>query len=238
MVKVKNLHKRFGNLHVLKGIDLAFESGKITAVVGPNGSGKTTLIKSILGLVKPDGGEIYVDETVLNGTYEYRKWIGYMPQIGHFPENLRVEEIILMIKDLRRASDEDIDQELVRLFGLEKEFDKPMRTLSGGTRQKVSAVLAFSFHPQILILDEPTAGLDPVSSRILKEKILQERNRGKTIILTSHIMSEVETLADRIVFLLEGEIYYDGSPTRLKEDVGEQDLERSIAKMMEEGVPA
>ncbi len=238
MVKVRNLHKRFGNLHVLKGIDLAFESGKITAVVGPNGSGKTTLIKSILGLVKPDGGEIYVDETVLNGTYEYRKWIGYMPQIGHFPENLRVEEIILMIKDLRRASDEDIDQELVRLFGLEKEFDKPMRTLSGGTRQKVSAVLAFSFHPQILILDEPTAGLDPVSSRILKEKILQERNRGKTIILTSHIMSEVETLADRIVFLLEGEIYYDGSPTRLKEDVGEQDLERSIAKMMEEGVPA
>ena len=143
-----------------------------------------------------------------------------------------------MIKDLRRASNEDIDQELVRLFGLEKEFDKPMRTLSGGTRQKVSAVLAFSFHPQILILDEPTAGLDPVSSRILKEKILQERNHGKTIILTSHIMSEVETLADRIVFLLEGEIYYDGSPTRLKEDVGEQDLERSIAKMMEEGVPA
>ena len=238
MVKVKQLSKRFGNLQVLKGIDLEFQSGNITAIVGPNGSGKTTLIKSILGLVKPDEGDICINGTTRNTTYEYRKWIGYMPQIGHFPENLRVEEIILMIKDLRQAPEEDIDQELVRQFGLEKEFDKPMRTLSGGTRQKVSAVLAFSFHPQILILDEPTAGLDPVSSRILKEKIWQEKDRGKTVILTSHIMSEVESLADRIVFLLEGEIYYDGSPARLKEDVGEQDLERSIARMMEEGVVA
>ncbi|RMD96615.1 MAG: ABC transporter ATP-binding protein [Calditrichaeota bacterium] len=235
MVKVIDLEKQFGKLQVLKGIHLTFETGQVTAVVGPNGSGKTTLIKSILGLVKPDRGHVLVKGVSLNGNWEYRKWIGYMPQYAHFPENLRVQEILYMIKDLHNGEAKRFDEELYEKFALEKELRKPIRTLSGGTRQKVSAILTFLFDPDILILDEPTAGLDPVSSSILKDKIIKEKQKGKTIILTSHIMSEVEEMADQIVFLLEGKIYFQGPVATLKQNIGERNLERSIARMMEQG---
>ena len=235
MVKVINLQKKFGTLQVLKGISLEFEAGKITAVVGPNGAGKTTLIKSILGLVNPDSGQILVKDQPLTGTWEYRKWIGYMPQFAHFPENLRVQEILYMIRDLRDSLSDDLEEELYERFNLKNELNKPIKTLSGGTRQKLSAVLTFLFNPDIFILDEPTAGLDPVASSILKDRIIKEKQNGKTIILTSHIMSEVEELADEIIFLLEGQIYFQGAVASLKQNMGELNLERSIARMMEEG---
>ena len=232
IIRVENLDKSFGRLHVLNKINLQIRAGEITAIVGPNGSGKTTLTKSILGLAKPDSGQIFVSGQVLNGNWAYRKHIGYMPQIARFPENLRVKEILFMVKDLREKETE-LDEELLHKFGIEKEIDKPLRTLSGGTRQKVSATIAFLFVPDILILDEPTAGLDPAASSKLKEKILQEKSRGKTIILTSHIMSEVEELAENIVFLLDGRIGFQGKITDLKSSIGEHNLERSIARMME-----
>jgi Cu-processing system ATP-binding protein len=231
MIKIEGLKKRFGKLEVLKGIDLTIETGKITAIVGPNGSGKTTIIKAILGLVKPDGGELTVDGTIVNGDTGYKKLIGYMPQIARFPENLTVEEILDMVKDVRGKT-ENLEEELFRQFRLEPELKKPIRTLSGGTRQKVSAVIAFLFHPKILILDEPTAGLDPVSSSHLKDKILREKRNGKTFILTSHIMSEIEELADDLVFLQEGHIFYNGRLQTMIQQTGESKLERAIAHLM------
>ncbi len=127
------------------------------------------------------------------------------------------------------AHDDTPDFELWERFGLESEKDKPFRTLSGGNRQKVSAVLAFLFRPKVLFLDEPTTGLDPVSSSFLKDKILAERNRGTTIILTSHIMSEVQELAEQVVYLLEGKIYFERSVAGLLEETGQSTLERAIA---------
>lgn len=125
--------------------------------------------------------------------------------------------------------DDAIDMELWERFGLDTEKDKAFRTLSGGNRQKVSAVLAFLFGPNVLFLDEPTTGLDPVSSSILKDKILAERDRGTTIILTSHIMSEVQELAQQVVYLLEGKIYFEQSVAGLLEETGQATLERAIA---------
>jgi Cu-processing system ATP-binding protein len=231
MIRVSGLSKRFGRLQVLDSLDLAVAEGRVTAILGPNGAGKTTLIKSILGLVKPDSGEIRVGDTLVNGDSEYRARIGYMPQIPRFPENLTVEEIFEMIRDLR-GRHEDLDHELIDLFELERQYTKPFKTLSGGNRQRVSAALAFMFRPDLLFLDEPTAGLDPLASSMLKDKILRETNAGRTFVLTSHVMAEVEELAEVVVYVLDGRVYFEESVDGLLERTGEPTLERAMARMM------
>lgn len=233
MIKIRNLYKRFDKLPVLKDIILNFEAGKVSAILGPNASGKTTLLKSILGLVKPDSGQIFIRNQSLNGNWDYRKNMGYMPQLAKFPDNLSPREVIHFIRKLR-GNPADIDQELYQHFRISEELDKPIRILSGGTRQKISAILAFLFHPEILILDEPTAGLDPLSSQFLKKKIEKEKLDGKTILLTSHIMSEVEEIADDIIFLVEGNVYFEGAINRILDNFQEKRLESAIAKMMQD----
>lgn len=235
MIRIENLSKRYGKLLVLDGLNLTIRRGEVTAILGPNGAGKTTLIKAILGLVKPDGGHVTVGGEAVNGSPEYRRMIGYMPQIARYPENLTAREIIRMIRDLRDDPDV-VDESLVRTLGLEQELDKPFRTLSGGNRQKISAVLAFLFRPEILFLDEPSSGLDPVSSSALKDRILAERAEGRTIVLTSHVMSEVEELGDRVIYLLDGRIHFEASVDDLLDSTGEPSLERAIAHVMTAGV--
>jgi Cu-processing system ATP-binding protein len=231
VIRVRGLTKEFGRLQVLRGLDLDIEAGRVTAVLGPNGAGKTTLIKSILGLVRPDGGSIDVAGVRVNGGAEYRAGIGYMPQLPRYPENLTVREILHMIRDLRGRFD-DLDEELVGLFELESQYEKPFKTLSGGNRQRVSAAIAFMFRPQLLILDEPTAGLDPLASSTLKDKVLRERASGRTVVLTSHVMSEIEELADTVVYLLDGTVHFEESVATLLERTGEGTLERAMARMM------
>ena len=231
MIEIKKINKAYGALHVLKDIDLKIAGGKITYLVGPNGSGKTTLIKSILGLIKKYEGAIEINGELLNGGSSYRNNIGYMPQSASFPENLTVKNIFEMVKDLRGKTGE-LDEELITKFNLEKEMNKRLKNLSGGTVQKVSAALAFLFNPEILILDEPTAGLDPVSSGILKDKILKENAAGKTILFTSHIMSELEDLAQNIAFILDGRLCFEGPLNNLISLTGEKNLERSVASVM------
>ena len=231
MIRIEKLNKNFGKLHVLKDIDVEMQDGNIYAIVGPNASGKTTLIKSILGLVKPDSGSIDVNGERVNGNHSYRKYLGYMPQLARFPDNLTVKEILRLVRDLR-GNPEQTDQELIEKFKIETELNKIVKNLSGGTRQKVSAIIAFLFNPEILILDEPTAGLDPISSGVLKDKIIADSKAGKTFILTSHIMSEVEELANQIIFLLDGEIRFKGSVDLFQSHTQEKKLERAIAAMM------
>jgi Cu-processing system ATP-binding protein len=231
MIEIRNLHKRFGRLEVLHDLSLHMAPGRVTAILGPNGAGKTTLIKSVLGLVRPDGGEIDVCGDRINGDCEYRRNIGYMPQIPRYPENLMVREIIDLVLDLRGRPAE-LDEELIALFELEHQFDKPFRALSGGNRQRMSAALAFLFRPEILILDEPTAGLDPLASSMLKDKIRREREAGRTIVLTSHVMSEVEELADTVVYLLDGSVHFEEPVASLMERTGEPTLERALARVM------
>ena len=231
MIDARNVEKRFGSLRVLRGLNLRVEPGTVTAIVGPNGSGKTTLIKCILGLVRPDAGEIELGGRPTAGSPDVRRTVGYMQQSGRFPENLTGREIITLLKQVRGASAET-DEELIDLFEMDGELRKPIRTLSGGNRQKLGAVVAFLFRPDVLILDEPTVGLDPVASSTLQDKIIRARTAGCTVILTSHIMSEVEELADRMVFLLEGEVRIDGSVADIKREAGETRLERAVARLM------
>ena len=237
MIEVTRLEKRFGALQVLRGVDLAMLGGRVTAIVGPNGAGKTTLIKIILGLTRADSGSVCIDGRPIGADDGYRSRIGYMPQIGRFPENLSALDLMALLRDMRGA-DGAADDELIERLRLTDELRKPIRTLSGGTRQKVNAMLAFLFRPEILILDEPTVGLDPVSSGIVKDKILAERGAGRTVVLTSHIMSDLEELADDVAFLADGRIGYAGTLFELKRSTRQNNLERAVAAMMTWGIAA
>ena len=232
MIRIEHITKKFRKLLALNDINAQLEKGQVISLIGPNGSGKTTLIKAILGMVKADGGKIFFNDELINGDPSYRSQIGYMPQIGRYPDNMKVGQLFKMLKNIRNVSEEDLDEELIHKFGLREIFEKPMRTLSGGTRQKVSAALAFLFDPDVLILDEPTAGLDPLSSEILKEKILKEKAKNKLILITSHILSDLDELTTHIMYLQEGKLEFFKEIQRLREETGELKLGKAIARIM------
>ncbi len=233
MIKFENINKSFGKLHVLKNINLFFEPATTIALIGPNGSGKTTLLKSLLGLVIPDKGEIIFQGEKIIGTSEYRHHIGYMPQIGRYPEHLRIRQLFSMMRDVR-SNHVITDEELLEEFHLIKIFDKRMGTLSGGTRQKVSAVLAYLFNPDVMVLDEPTAGLDPEAAEILKQKVIQSKKKNKLTIITSHNMNDVEELADRIVFMVDGDVKFFKTIEEIKFETGEPKLGRALTALNRE----
>jgi Cu-processing system ATP-binding protein len=231
MIIISAVNKRFGKLEVLKSINVEFNHGKSYAMIGSNGSGKTTLIKCILGMVLPDSGTINVNGKSIANDWSYRNLVGYMPQIGRYPDQMKIGQIFDMIRDLRQDQSH-IDEDLIKEFNLDRMSDKRMHTLSGGTRQKVSASLAFLFNPRIMILDEPTAGLDPIAVEILKEKIIAEKNKDRTFLITSHIMSDLDELTSNVVYLEEGKILFNDTIDLLKEETGEIKLGRAIATIM------
>jgi Cu-processing system ATP-binding protein len=233
MIEIKNLTKKFGKLHVLHDVTLSCKRGECIALIGPNGCGKTTLIKTILGMVLPDGGSIKFNKKSIVNEYLYRSSIGYMPQIGRYPDTMTIGGVVEMIKAIRNTNQE-LDEELWISFELDKIADKQMRTLSGGTTQKVSATLAFLFNPDVLILDEPTAGLDPLASEILKDKIIKEKEKGKLILITSHLLSELDDLVTEIIFMQEGNIHFHKKVDDLKTETNETKISKAIASILKQ----
>lgn len=231
MIEIKNLTKKFNKFTALQNIDLECKKGHSIAFIGPNGCGKTTLIKCILGLNVVELGDILVNGNSVKNDFQYREKIGYMPQIGKYPENMTIGQTIKMIQN-NRKNIENIDTELLEAFELHHLFDKKMSTLSGGTTQKVSAVLAFMFQPEIIILDEPTAGLDPLASEILKNKIIKERNNGKLIIITSHLLSELDDMVNEIVFINDGKVLVHQSVEDLKTDTQQTKISDAITNIL------
>ncbi|MFN8165930.1 MAG: ABC transporter ATP-binding protein [Bacteroidia bacterium] len=231
MIEIKNISKRFGKLKALNAINLDCGNGECIALIGPNGSGKTTLIKSVLGMVVPDEGSIKFMEKEIRNNWQYRSHIGYMPQIGRYPDNMTIGQVFHMMKDIRKNSVTQLDEELYYSFKLDTLTEKRMRTLSGGTRQKVSASLAFLFNPSCLILDEPTAGLDPHAAEILKEKIVKEKQKGKLIIITSHILSELDELVTQVIYMQEGKIVLHKNMDTLRQETGQNKLSGVLANI-------
>lgn len=234
MIRIENINKQFKKLNALNDINAKFSKGQVISLIGPNGSGKTTLIKIILGLVKPGNGNIYFNDEAITANVEYRRNIGYMPQIGRYPDNMKMGQLFKMIKNIR--NEKELDEELYFRFKLDTLSDKSMKGLSGGTRQKVSAALAFLFNPDVLILDEPTAGLDPLSSEILKEKILSEKRKGKLILITSHVLSDLEEFTTHVMYLQDGKIIFNKTMNDLRIETGEEKLTKAIAWMMKNGL--
>ncbi|MCX6296631.1 MAG: ABC transporter ATP-binding protein [Bacteroidetes bacterium] len=237
MISVHNLHKSFGKLKVLDDVNVTLEAGQVVALIGPNGSGKTTFIRSILGMVKPEQGSILYNGQEILKAWKYRENIGYMPQLAKFPERIQVKELLDMMKDIRKNNKVDnIDEELIELFDLKKIYQKRTGTLSGGTKQKVSAALTFLFNPNVLILDEPTTGLDPVSAEILKNKITKEQSKQKLVLITSHILSDIEEVASHVMYLHEGKMQFVKSIEQLKMETQEVSLNKAIVKIMQQEI--
>ena len=231
MITINNLHKSFGALKVLDDLEIMTLEKGIFAVLGPNGSGKTTLIKCILGMIIPDKGSIQINHQEVAGEWEYREYISYMPQIADFPPNLTIIELIEMIKTIRCNIINE--QELIDLFGLKSFLHKKFSTLSGGTKQKVNIILTFMSNSPLIILDEPTTGLDPLALITFKKLLLKEKEKGKTIIITSHIISLIEEISDEIVFILDGRIFFNGSISTLKKKTKKNNLEHAIANIIQ-----
>ncbi len=231
MIIASNVSKKFAKLKALDNVSVTCNRGECIALIGPNASGKTTLIKSMLGMVVPDSGFITFNGNNILHHWQYREQIGYMPQTGRYPDNMTIGHVLAMMKDIR-GSVTALDEELVEAFELKALINKRMRTLSGGTRQKVSAALAFLFSPPVLILDEPTAGLDPVASEILKNKITAEKTRGKLVLITSHVLSELDDLVSQVIYMQEGKLLFHKAIETLREDTGEEKLAKAIARVM------
>lgn len=238
MVHIEGLSKSFGKVSVLKQVDLHLPAGECIALIGPNGCGKTTLIKSILGMVIPNTGKIKVKEKLVTRDFAYRNHIGYMPQIGHYPDNMSIRQVTDMIIGIRNQKESTLDKELLDSFGLQELGFKKMNTLSGGTTQKVSATLAFLFNPDILILDEPTAGLDPLAAEILKQKIIREKEKGKLILITSHLLSELDDLVTRIIFMQEGHVLLHQSVKELQEKTNTHSISQAIISILKNNIHA
>ncbi len=235
MIAIKNLSKKFGKFEVLKNINLQLHKAECIALIGPNGCGKTSLIKCILGMVIPNSGDILFNNKSIKKDIDYRKHIGYMPQIGRYPEHMTIGQIISMVKGIRNSK-ESLDEDLYHRFGIEKLLNKRMSTLSGGTTQKVSATLAFLFDPSVLILDEPTAGLDPLAAEILKEKIIAEKAKGKLILITSHLLSELDGLVSQIIFMQEGQMVFHKEVESIKKETKTDTISNAIIHILKQPV--
>jgi Cu-processing system ATP-binding protein len=231
MIELSHISKSFGKTKALIDVTLHLRANQCVGLIGPNACGKTTMIKCILSMVVPDSGIIKVNGIGIKGNVKYKQNIGYMPQIGRYPENMSVGEVINMVRDIRKYDGIE-DKQLYEAFGIDSFASKKMRTLSGGTTQKVSATLAFLFDPQILILDEPTAGLDPMSSEILRQKIISERSKGKLVMITSHLLSELDDMLTDVIFMQEAEVLFNKSAEELYLETGEDRISRAISKLL------
>lgn len=231
MIEIRNIEKRFRHIQALKNVSLVVNPGRVTGVVGPNGCGKTTLIKAILGLVIPDRGTINVCGQLVDSKGAHRELVGYLPQTPDFPNNLRIAELFSMVEDIRGRKAPRL-QELVEMFELEKSLNRNLGVISGGMRQKVATTLAFMFDPPVLILDEPSVGLDPVAAVRLKALIEAETKRDKTILLVSHVMSEAEQLLSEMAFLLDGHLTFAGEVAALQRQAGAGSLEEALLYLM------
>lgn len=210
IIDIDSLNKSFGSFKALQDITLQVKKGEIHGFLGPNGAGKSTTIRIILGLLKPSSGSIklFGDDPWSNAATLHRR-MAYVPGDVSLWPNLTGGEAIDLLGNLRDGFSEQRRAELIEKFALDP--TKKSRTYSKGNRQKVAIIAALCADVELLILDEPTSGLDPLMERVFQEEILKEKENGKTVLLSSHIMSEVETLADRVSIIREGTIVQTGT---------------------------
>ena len=232
IIQVNSLTKKFNRLTALEKIQTTFSSGQCIALIGPNGCGKTTLIKSILGMVIPTEGHITINDQNISKDHTYRSKIGYMPQIGKYPSNMTIKDVVDTIKKIRKTKIEP-DLDLYHNFKIASFEHKKMNTLSGGTIQKVSACLAFMNNPDILILDEPTAGLDLIAMEILKQKIAKEKEKGKLILITSHQLNELEEILTHVCMMDEAHILFFNSIQEIKDMTGKNILSSAVYSLFQ-----
>jgi Cu-processing system ATP-binding protein len=229
-IKVLDLHKSYGKKRVLQGLNLLATPGTVTAILGPNGSGKSTFMRCLLGLHVFARGRIEVMGEDVSLGPAYRRHLGYMPQQPSFPENLTVREIATLVEKVRGV---EPDFGRSRELGVRGFLGQKWKTLSGGMKQKVNAALAVAFDPPILVLDEPTASLDPASRLHFVDMLKREKAAGKTILMTTHVLSDIWELADRMAFLQAGRMQVIPAFEIPGKDCDLERFERCVAEILE-----
>ena len=230
-IEVSNLSKSYGKTRALDDVNLSLDGPGIVFLIGPNASGKTTLFKSILGLAIPTAGQIWYNQIELKPqNHRQRSAFGYMPQITRFPPHLTGKSLFELTAAIRKFNGRP-DDELIRAWNLEPILDRPIMTLSGGTRQKVMAALAFYFQPEVVILDEPTAGLDPESSQILLNKLYEERER-KLMFLSTHILYETNRMGHHAVYLKDGVLQFSRSLSEIRQAYPQLETHQALVKAL------
>jgi Cu-processing system ATP-binding protein len=233
MIKTFKLSKTYGRQTVLSDLNVTGEAGQSIALIGPNGAGKTTLSKILLGQVIPSSGKVEINGTDITDGPQYRRYLGYMPQISRFPEQMKTQQLFSLVRNLRPdVTADDYDTEMYDELDIASMQNKALGALSGGMRQRVSAALAFYFNPQLLILDEPTAGLDPLANEILKNKIRQYAEKQRLIITTSHILSDLDEICNHVIFLMDGKVHFSGGISALQQQTKETKLNRMVVSLI------
>ena len=226
LVRLVNLHKRFGSLVVLDGVDLEIEAGKTTVVLGASGTGKSVMLKHIVGLLRPDAGEVWfdgrrVDELDRRGLNDVRLQMGFLFQMGALFDSLtNLQNVAFPLREHTKMGREEAEakaQRMLAMVGLPEVGGKMPSQVSGGQRKRVALARAIVMEPKLILYDEPTTGLDPIRSDVISEVILKLRGElGVTSIVVTHDMANAFKVADRVVMMHEGRVAFDGTVGEIK----------------------
>ena len=215
LLKVTNLTKKFGKFTALNGVNLELNAGEVLGFIGPNGAGKSTTIRVLLGILKATGGEVKLfNQDAWQDAVDIHKRVAYVPGDVNLWPNLTGGEVIDLFIKLNGTANKAKREELIEKFDLDP--SKKCRTYSKGNRQKVALVAAFSSEADLFILDEPTSGLDPLMEKVFQECVMEVKRQGKSVLLSSHILSEVEKLCDRVSIIRQGRIIESGTLNELR----------------------
>ncbi len=239
MVRVQDLQKRFGKVQALRDVTFDVEVGEVVGFIGPNGAGKSTTIRILLGMIRKDGGSAEIfGKDVWKDSFEIHKRISYVPGEVALWDNLTGGEIIDLFMKLHGSGNREKRDYLIERFELDPR--KKAKTYSKGNRQKVGLIAALSVDSDLYIFDEPTSGLDPLMEQVFQEEVEKIKKADKSILLSSHILSEVERLADKVVIIRQGDIVESGSLDELRHLTRSTvviETEDDVAKMLDiEGV--
>ncbi len=216
ILECKNLVKNYGSKNVLKGINLSFKKGKIIGLLGPNGSGKTTFIKICVGLLKENGGEIYIDDKKIG--IETKEVVSYLPERTYLERSMRVIDAIKFFKTF--YSDFDEARALDMLKKLDINIYDKMKTMSKGTKEKIQLILVMSRNAKVYFLDEPIAGVDPAARDYIINTIINNYSENFTVVISTHLISDIENVLDEVIFIKNGEIILNNTVDEIREKNG------------------
>ena len=226
MLEVKNLSKYFGIKKAVDDVSFKVEDGHILGVLGKNGAGKSTIFRMILNILEPDEGEVLYDGKKID--YSMSDKIGYLPEVGSLIDSYTVYEQCMYYGKMKSMKSEDIKNnmfELLEQFGIVEYANMKIKELSKGNKQKIQFIISLLHNPELLILDEPFSGLDPVSVEYFKRIILELKNQGKTIIFSSHIMSQVEMLCEEVLIIDNGKVVLNCNLEEIKQEYASKTLD-------------
>ena len=219
-LEAADLRKSYGSIEALKGVSLVVGDGELVGLLGPNGAGKSTLVKIACGLVRPTAGNARIGGAPA-GSPEARRTLGYLAELFRFPDWLTADELIGMHQKLAGSDGGFAERErLLEAVGLGEAMARPVGTMSKGMQQRLGIAQAMVGSPRVLLLDEPTSALDPAGRRTVRRLLEDLRSRGVSVLLNSHLLSEVELVCDRVAIIARGEVVAAGTPEELSSATG------------------